>query len=135
MIISEILLGEFRKIGVRVISAECGTELTVEGADPTKKLISQVLGAISEWEKTVVVQKLRAARMRIRKSDGRCEGRKPYGFTEFEKSVIAKMLAFRSEGLSLSDIANRLNLEGIKPRTISRVGIQPNGTRQRFNEF
>jgi hypothetical protein len=34
------------------------------------------------------------------------------------------MLTFRSEGLSLSDIANRLNLEGIKPRT-SRVGIQP----------
>jgi DNA invertase Pin-like site-specific DNA recombinase len=123
--ISEILLGEFRKIGVKVISAECGTELTVEGNDPTKILIRQVLGAISEWEKSVVVQKLRAARMRIRKTDGRCEGRKPYGFTEFEKSVIAKMLAFRSEGLSLSGIANRLNLEGIKPRTTSRVGIQP----------
>lgn len=124
LMISEILLGEFRKIGVRVISAECGTELTVEGNDPTKILIRQVLGAISEWEKSVVVQKLRAARMRIRKTDGRCEGRKPYGFTEFEKSVIAKMLTFRLEGLSLSDIANRLNLEGIKPRT-SRVGIQP----------
>ena len=125
LMISEILLGEFRKLGVKVISAECGTELTVEGADPTKILIRQVLGAISEWEKSVVVQKLRAARMRIRKTDGRCEGRKPYGFTEFEKSVIAKMLAYRSEGLSLSDIANQLNLEGIKPRTTSRVGIQP----------
>jgi len=125
LMISEILLGEFRKIGVKVISAECGTELTVEDNDPTKKLIRQVLGAISEWEKSVVVQKLRAARMRIRKTDGRCEGRKPYGFTEFEKSVITNMLAYRSKGLSISEIANQLNLEGIKPRTINRVGIQP----------
>jgi DNA invertase Pin-like site-specific DNA recombinase len=124
LMISEILLGEFRKIGVRVISAECGTDLTVEDNDPTKKLIRQVLGAISEWEKSVVVQKLRAARMRIRKTDGRCEGRKPYGFTEHEKTVIAKMLAYRSEGLSISGIANRLNADGIKPRTNSRAGIQ-----------
>ena len=122
LMISEILLGEFRKLGVKVISAESGTELTVEDDDPTKKLIRQVLGAISEWEKSVIVQKLRCARMRIRKTDGRCEGRKPYGFTEFEKSVIAKMLAYRSEGLTIAEIANRLNADGIKPRTPARAG-------------
>jgi len=32
LMISEILLGEFRKIGVRVVSAECETELTVKTA-------------------------------------------------------------------------------------------------------
>jgi DNA invertase Pin-like site-specific DNA recombinase len=122
LMISEILLGEFRKIGVKVISAECGTELTVEDNDPTKKLIRQVLGAISEWEKSVVVQKLRSARMRIRKTDGRCEGRKPYGFTESEKTIINKMLEYRSNGRSIADIANQLNMDGIKPRTSSRAG-------------
>ena len=122
LMISEILLGEFRKLGVRVISAECGTELTVEDNDPTKKLIRQVLGAISEWEKSVVVQKLRAARMRIRKTKGRCEGRKPYGNTDAEEAVIAQMLAFRKEGLSIAEIANRLNLAGIKPRKETRAG-------------
>jgi DNA invertase Pin-like site-specific DNA recombinase len=122
LMISEILLGEFRKLGVKVISAECGTELTVEDNDPTKKLIRQVLGAISEWEKSVIVQKLRAARLRIRKSDGRCEGRKPYGVTETEQSIIAKIQTYRSEGLSFVDIANRLNTDGIKPRTPTRAG-------------
>lgn len=117
LMISEILLGEFRKLGVKVISAECGTELTVEDNDPTKKLIRQVLGAISEWEKSVIVQKLRAARLRMRKTEGRCEGRKPYGTTEEEKAVIAKMLQLRSEKLSFADVASRLNAEGIKPRT------------------
>lgn len=122
LMISEILLGEFRKINVRVISAECGTELTVEDNDPTKKLIRQVLGAISEWEKSVVVQKLRAARVRMRKTQGRCEGRKPYGQTEAEQAIIAKMVAYRSEGLSVVEIAKRLNSDGIKPRNETRAG-------------
>jgi len=122
LMISEILLGEFRKLGVKVISAECGTELTVEDADPTKKLIRQVLGAISEWEKSVIVQKLRAARMRIRKTAGRCEGRKPYGASEDEKAIIARISALKASGTSLASIAGQLNTEGVKPRTPARAG-------------
>lgn len=122
LMISEILLGEFRKIGVRVISTECGTELTVEDNDPTKKLIRQVLGAISEWQKSVDVQKLRAARVRIRKSEGRCEGRKPYGVTNDEQGVINKMVALRTEGVSIAEIAKQLNEAGIKPRKATRAG-------------
>jgi DNA invertase Pin-like site-specific DNA recombinase len=122
LMISEILLGEFRKLGVKVISAECGTELTVEDDDPTKKLIRQVLGAISEWEKSVIVQKLRAARMRIRKTCGRCEGRKPYGVSEQEKAVIARMKELKAASGSLVAIARQLNAEGIKPRASERAG-------------
>jgi DNA invertase Pin-like site-specific DNA recombinase len=125
LMISEILLGEFRKIGVRVIAAESGTELTVEDNDPTRKLIRQVLGAISEWEKSVIVQKLRAARIRIRKSKGRCEGRKPYGATEAEQAVIAKILKLRGQGVSIAKIANQLNAEGVKPRTPAKTGKEP----------
>lgn len=122
LMISEILLGEFRKIGVKVISAECGTELTVEDNDHTKKLIRQVLGAISEWEKSCIVQKLRAARMRIRKTDGRCEGRKPYGFTDAEKAVLNRIQELKRSGATIAAIADQLNAEGIKPRTSSRAG-------------
>lgn len=124
LMVSEIILNEFRNIGVRVIAADSGTDLTVEDGEPTKKMVRQILASISEFEKTRIVQKLRASRMRIRKSDGRCEGRKPYGFTEDEKTVIAKMLTYRSEGLSIADIASRLNAEGIKPRTQARAGKQ-----------
>ncbi len=60
--------------------------------------------------------------MRIRKADGRCQGRKPYGVTEAEQSVITKMRALRSERLSFAAIAHRLNVEGIKPRTPTRAG-------------
>ena len=77
---------------------------------------------LSEFEKSILVQKLAASRLRIRRSAGKCEGRKPYGFTEFEQSVIAKIQTYRSEGLSFVDIANRLNTNGIKPRTPTRAG-------------
>jgi DNA invertase Pin-like site-specific DNA recombinase len=114
--ISEIILSEFRKLGVKVIAVDSERDLTVEDDEPTKKLIRQILGVISEWEKSVIVQKLRAARMRIRKSKGRCEGRKPYGATEEEREVIATMKKLRSEKLSFVNVASRLNAEGVKPR-------------------
>jgi len=122
LMVSEILLGEFRKIGVKVISAECGTELTVEDNDPTKKLLRQFLGAISEWEKSIIVQKLRAARMRIKLAKGKCEGRKAYGTTPAEQGVIAQMLAFKKVGYTMAEIAAKLNLQGIRPRTPARDG-------------
>jgi len=122
LMISEILLGEFRKLGVKVISAECGTELTSDSEDPTKTLIRQVLGAISQWEKSVVVSKLRAARTRIRKTVGKCEGRKKYGTTEPERAVIALVLDYRRQGMSPTDISRRLNETGVRPRTATRAG-------------
>ena len=122
LMISEILLGEFRKIGVKVIAADSDTELTVEDNDPTKKLIRQVLGAVSEFEKSVTVQKLRVARMRIRMTKGRCEGGKPYGFTDSEKVILARIQDLKKSGVTIAAIAEQLNTEKIKPRTSIRAG-------------
>ncbi len=116
LMVGEIILAECRKIGVKVISTECGTELTVEDNDPTRKLIRQVLGAISEWEKSIIVQKLRAARIRIRRTSGRCEGRKPYGFDDQEKTVLVRITDLKQSGNTLAEIADILNAEGVQPR-------------------
>ena len=122
LIVGEIILAEFRKLGVKVVSADSGVDLTAGSNDPTSVLVRQILGSVSEFEKSILVQKLATSRLRIRRSAGKCEGRKPYGMTEAEQSVIAKMRAYRSERLSFAEIANRLNVEGIKPRTPTRAG-------------
>jgi len=44
---------------------------------PTAIMVRQILGAVSEFEKASLVEKLRKARERKRKETGRCEGRKP----------------------------------------------------------
>jgi DNA invertase Pin-like site-specific DNA recombinase len=124
LMVSEIILAEFRKIGVNVVAADSGTDLSVEDGEPTRKLVRQILAAISEFDKTRIVQKLRAARIRVKKTKGVCEGRKPYGETDEEKAIVAKMLQWSSEGATIAQIADRLNADGVKPRMQQRAGQQ-----------
>lgn len=44
---------------------------------PTAVMVRQILGAVSQFEKAALVEKLRRARQRVRAQTGRCEGRKP----------------------------------------------------------
>lgn len=117
LMISEILLAEFRKLGVRVISADGGIDLTLGNDDPSGKLIRQILGAVAEWEKCALVQKLRASRLRIRRAGGRCEGKKAYGYNPEEARVVATIMEHRASGLSYVAIAGQLNDGGVKSRS------------------
>jgi len=47
--------------------------------DPTRKLMRQMMGAIADYEKSMIVLKLRGAPARKKARTGRCEGRKPMG--------------------------------------------------------
>lgn len=81
LIVSEVILRELRKAGVRVIDCSNGQDLAAgEGDDPSRKLIRQILGAVAEYEKSVLVFRMRAARDRISRKNGRrIEGRPGYG--------------------------------------------------------
>jgi len=125
LMVQEVTLDAFSRAGVRVVTSE-GNTLTGDAAmDPTRKLIRQVLGAVSEFDKNIVVLKLRAARERKRRLTGRCEGRKPYGHHPAEQAVIAKMKALRRKPrggprLSFAKIADRLNSDGATNRAGGR---------------
>lgn len=130
LMVGELLLVEFRKLGIKVFECEGGQEMTVEDGEPTRVLIRQVLGAVAQFEKTVIVQKLKAARMRKKALTGRCEGGKPYGEQECEKAVVGRILALKQGGMSILKISETLNTEGVKtrvtgakwhPTTITRI--------------
>ena len=76
LMVQEVIVGQFTKIGVYLLTAD-GVDLASSDDDSTRRLIRQVLEAVAEFEKRVLVLKLRAARDRARKRTGRCEGRKP----------------------------------------------------------
>jgi DNA invertase Pin-like site-specific DNA recombinase len=121
LMVSEIILKEFRELGVKVVACDSGTDLTVEDGEPTRKLIRQILGAISEFDKTRIVQKLKAARERRRKAGLRCEGKKPFGATDAERETLDKMRAYRKRvvrenPMTYAAIANQLNTDGLRPR-------------------
>jgi DNA invertase Pin-like site-specific DNA recombinase len=116
LMISEIILAEFKKLGVKVIEVEGGNDLTVEDNEPTKVLIRQILACVAQFEKCCMVQKLASARLRIRQAGKRCEGPKPYGDRDGERRTINVIQELHASGLPLLHIANRLNSMGIKPR-------------------
>ena len=122
LMVQEVILAEFRKLGVRVIEADGGNDLTQAGDDnPTGKLIRQILGAVAEFDKNVTVLKLRAARQRIRRNEGRCEGRKPFGSRPNEVRTLDRMRQLRrkprnGDRLSYQRIADRLNSENLPTR-------------------
>lgn len=82
------------KRGVRVLTAN-GDDLT-DSSDPSRKMMRQIAGAFSEYEKTRLVAKLRAARERKRAVSGKCEGRKSHAELNPELVREAKRLRRRS---------------------------------------
>lgn len=115
-IVSEVLIREFQQLGVSVWSAEGNVDLTKgDQYDPTSKLIRQILGAVSEYEKDSIVIKLRAARARKKAKTGRCEGAIPFGHDPNrpgEVATLESIRAWRIAGETLREIARRLNHRG-----------------------
>ena len=60
---------------------------------PTAVLVRQVLGAISEFEKTSLVAKLRGARERKKAVTGKCGGRRSHA--EIRPEVVALVRSLR----------------------------------------
>ena len=62
-------------MGYELIPVDAPTYFTDD--TPTAQMVRSILGAVSEFEKSSLVAKLKAARVRKRKRTARCEGRKP----------------------------------------------------------
>lgn len=115
--VSELIIREFQKSGVRVISASGGVDLTAgDDTNPTAKLVRQILAAVAEFDRCVIVLKLRAARERLRAKNGKCEGRMAYGTKPGEELVLATIRTLYSQGHRSQMIANYLNQQGAKGR-------------------
>jgi DNA invertase Pin-like site-specific DNA recombinase len=65
---------------------------------PTARLIRQILGAVSEFEKAMLVAKLRGARERKRRNGIKVEGRKGIAETRPETIEVARKLARKPTG-------------------------------------
>jgi len=117
LMIQEAAIADLQKYGFNLISV---AEPDLMASDPTRVLMRQLMGAVAQYDKSQIVAKLRGARMRKRAKEGRCEGRKPYGFYDGEQPGIERMKSLRGEGLGFDRIAAQMNAEGIETRTRGR---------------
>jgi DNA invertase Pin-like site-specific DNA recombinase len=117
LVVNELIIREFQKLCVQVISASGGVDLTA-GTDqnPTAKLIRQILAAVAEFDRCIIVQKTRAARERLRAKNGKCEGRKSFGSRPGEDDTLRLILDNAKQGQSPSAIANMLDALKIPTR-------------------
>ena len=65
---------QLRELGISLIPVDAPTHFQDE--TPTAEMVRQILGSVSQFEKATLVSKLRAARDRKRKEQGKVEGRK-----------------------------------------------------------
>ena len=114
LLVQESVIGDFQRKDLTLISV---SEPDLLSNDPSRVLMRQMLGAFFQYEKTLLVAKLRGARQRIKATSGRCEGRKPYGFGAGEAAIVERIKQLRREGTAVDKIAGVLNTEGIKPRS------------------
>jgi DNA invertase Pin-like site-specific DNA recombinase len=117
LMIQEHILADIRRRGIELVSV---AEPDLCTDDPTRKLLRQIMGAIGEYDRSMVILKLRGARQRQRARNGRCEGAKPYGTRPGEAEALERIRGMRGSGATLKAIADALNAEGVRPRRGSR---------------
>lgn len=115
-VVQEVILRDMRRDGFTLIPVMEPDIVEDDPENPTRKLVRQIMGAISEYEKSLIVIKLRASRRRARAKFGRCEGAKPYGELPGEAEILAVIREERNAGESASGIARVLNEKHLFPR-------------------
>lgn len=83
--------------------------------DPMKKAMIQMQGIFAELDKSLLVRKLRKSREKIRKEQGKCEGRKSY--KEKDPEILTHIQKFRRKRkgvktMTFDAVAEKLNEMG-----------------------
>jgi DNA invertase Pin-like site-specific DNA recombinase len=114
LMVQEATIADLQKNGFTLVSVQ---EPDLMSSDPSRIAFRQMMGVFAQYDKSQIVLKLRGARLRKRAKEGRCEGRKPFGFYEGEAEALNRIKALRVEGLGFDRIAARLKQEGVPTRT------------------
>lgn len=113
IMIQEAIIRDLQKKKCDLISAIEGADLLT--GDPTRKFIRQIFGATAEYEKDMIVAKLKGARLRKRAEQGKCEGRRGYAEDGGEILAMIKKLRRRNgtrKRMTYACIAETLNEQG-----------------------
>jgi DNA invertase Pin-like site-specific DNA recombinase len=121
LMVQEVGYALLRKRGIEIIAADSPTAF--QDDTPTAKLIRQVLGAISEFDKAMTVAKLRGARDRMRtETRTKVEGRKSHSEQRPEVVAEAKRLRRKSAKTGKRQPFRRIAEELSKQGHVSATG-------------
>jgi len=97
LMVCELACMEAGKQGVTILDCSADIDLTCSDA-PDRVFLRQIVGAAAQLNKNLAIQRMAAARKRIRESGRRCEGVRPYGNQNDEQLfVVGEILKMRDE--------------------------------------
>lgn len=114
LIVQETGYRMLRGLGIELVPVDAPQHFTED--TPTANMVRQILGAVSEFEKAMLVAKLRGARERKRAATGKCGGRKSHVEAHPQTVQVAKSLRWVNKRMrekrSLRDISAELAKAG-----------------------
>jgi DNA invertase Pin-like site-specific DNA recombinase len=119
LMVQEVGHAKLRERGIDLIAADNPGSFIDD--TPTAKLVRQLLGAISEFDKAMTVAKLRGARERKRREAGKCEGRKSHAERNPKLVALAKGLRRQKPK------GGRMSLRAISAELATQGYVNENG--------
>lgn len=123
VMVQELLLRKLSDLGGIVLSTREGENemLNGESKDPSRKLVRVIMGAVSEYDREMTVDRLAAGRAAKAARGGYAHGALPYGYRSAkgklvaipaEQRVLAAMRAMAAQRVPVNEIARVLTAEG-----------------------
>ena len=113
LMIQEAIVSDMQKHGYALLST-CEPDLC--STDPSRVLIRQIFGALAQYDRAMIVLKLRGARQRLKMRNGKCEGRSAFGEKPGESQILEEMKLSHAHGLNPKQIAESMNTLGVPTR-------------------
>ena len=140
LIIQESLIAEIRRLGGTLFTTVGGEAayLADDPDDPSRKLIRQVLGAVAEYDRSMIALRLRTGRRRKAERGGYAFGAPAFGVAARDRELVAladeqvtldRIAELHRDGASTRAICAALNAEGRgtkrggpwQPMVVSRI--------------
>lgn len=123
VMVQELLLRRLSDLGGIVLSTRENENemLNGESKDPSRKLVRVIMGAISEYDREMTVDRLAAGRAAKAARGGYAHGALPYGYRSAsgklvpvpaEQRALAAMKAMSAQRVPVNEIARVLTAEG-----------------------
>ncbi len=127
LVIQEQLLADLRRMGAEMFTTSAAeTELLQDDPDdPTRRLVRQVLGAVSEFERSMIALRMRSGRRRKHEHGGYAYGAPAFGYAaearalapiDQEQEAIVRIIELRAHGLTLREISTALEVEDFQTK-------------------
>lgn len=114
LIVQETGYKMLRELGIELVPVDAPQHFAEE--TPTAVMVRQILGAVSQFEKAMLVARLKGARDRKRAATGKCGGRKSHAEAHPQTVQLAKSLRWINKRMrekrSLREIAGELAKAG-----------------------